>query len=94
VNNKKRVIRLIENYLNDFHKDSVEQMYGTGSKIKIHNLNFTITSPSVFIESVIVLGEEINEDVMDRDLADVLVQDALVYFFPDIPVKVSVRWDV
>jgi hypothetical protein len=94
MDNKKRVIRLIENYLNDFQKDAVEQIYGKGSKIKIHNLDFTVTNPSVLVESIIVLGEEISDDTMDRELADILIQDALNYFFPNLPVKVSMRWDV
>lgn len=91
---KKTAIRLIESYINDQRKEDVESMYGKGTQIKIHNIDFTISNPSVLIESVILLGEEINEEVMDRDLADILIQDALVYFYSDLPIKVSIRWDV
>ncbi len=49
---------------------------------------------SLLFEVVIVLGNTISEEVMDRKLADILVQDALTYFFPDQSIKTYVRWDV
>lgn len=91
---KKRIIRLIETYLNEHRKSDVETMYGSGSKIKIHDLMFSTSQKSLMIETVIVLGETINEEVMDRKLADLLVQEALVYFYPELSVKNYVRWDV
>jgi hypothetical protein len=91
---KQRLFRLIESYLNDYQKESVEQVYGKGTKIKIHTISESVTQNSLLIEAVIVLGETISEEVMDRKLADVLIQDALVYFFPDQHIKTYVRWDV
>ena len=49
---------------------------------------------ALLFEVVIVLGNTISEEVMDRKLADILVQDALTYFFPDQSIKTYVRWDV
>lgn len=91
---KRRFFRLIEHYINDFRKEAIEEMYGVGTRIKIHSLSESISQNSILLEIVIVLGEQINEEVMDRKLADVLVQDAIVYFFPDKNVKTYVRWDV
>jgi hypothetical protein len=91
---KRRVIRLLESYLNDFRSEAVQEMYGSGSKIKIHDILHSTNSNSLLLEVVIVLGNVINEDVMDRKLADILIQDALVYFYPDMPVKTYVRFDV
>ena len=91
---KQRLFRLIESYINDYQKDAVEEMYGVGTKIKIHSMSESYTQKSILFEIVIHLGEQINEQVMDRKLADVLVQDALVYFFPDQHIKTYVRWDV
>lgn len=54
----------------------------------------SLSQKALLFEVVIVLGETINEEVIDRKLADILVQDALVYFFPDQSVKTYVRWDV
>jgi len=91
---KQRLFRLIELYLNEFKGDAVEEVYGKGTKIKIHTINFGVTSKSLLIESVIILGDTINQSVMDRTLADILIQDALVYFFPDYDIKTYVRFDV
>lgn len=91
---KRRFFRLIEHYINDFRKEAIEEMYGVGTKIRVHSMSESFTDKSILFEVVIVLGEQINEGTMDRELADVLVQDALVYFFPDQNIKTYVRWDV
>lgn len=91
---KRRLYRLIESYINDFQGDAVQEMYGKGSRIKIHNLNFSVTKSVVLLESVIVLGDLITEEHIDKKLAEILIQDALVYFFPETSVKTYVRFDV
>ena len=90
---KRRLYRLIENYINDFQGEAVQTMYGKGAYIKIHNLNFSATKNSILMEAVIVLGELITEEHMARSLADVLVSDAMVYFFPECHIKTYVRFD-
>lgn len=94
MNTKQRIIRLIETYLNDFKKKEVEQMYGKGTKIKIHNIEYSTNQSSLMVESIIILGDLINEEIMDRELADIIIHDALQYFYPDLGVKIYVRWDV
>jgi hypothetical protein len=91
---KRRLYRLIENYINDFQGNAVQEIYGKGSYIKIHNLNFSVTKSVVLLEAVIVLGDLIVEEHIDKKLADILIQDALVYFFPETSVKTYVRFDV
>ena len=91
---KRRLFRLIENYINDYQGGAVQEMYGKGSYIKIHNLNFSVTQQSVLLEAVVVLGDLITEEHIDRKLADVLIQDAIIYFFPECSVKTYVRFDV
>ena len=91
---KRRLFRLIEIYLNEFEKNAIEQMYGVGTKIKIHSMSESLSEKSLLFEVVIVLGNTISEEIMDRKLADILVQDALVFFFPDHLIKTYVRWDV
>jgi len=90
---KRRIFRLIEVYLNDFRGFAIEEMYGKGTKIKIHSISDSIRDKSLLIEAVIVLGDTINEEVMDRELADVIIQDALMYFYPEYSIKTMVRWD-
>ena len=94
MDNKRRLYRLIEVYINDFKGYAVQEMYGKGSYIKIHSISFGNSSNSVLLEAVIVLGDTINEESMDRSLADVLIQDALLYFFPEQNIRTYVRWDV
>ena len=90
-----RIRKMMENYLNDIKKDEVETMYCKNSEIKIHTISFSITQKSVLIEAIIVLGDTINEEVLDRRLADYLIQDMIPYFYPEISsIKVMTRWDV
>ena len=90
-----KIRNMMERYLNVIKKNEVETMYGQGTKVRVHSLNFSPTSPSLFVEVVIILGNEINESVLDRRLIDYLVQDMIPYFFPETEsVKVMTRWDV
>ena len=91
---KQRLYRLIESYINDFKGDAVQEMYGTGTKIKIHTINFGVTTKSALIEAVIILGDTINEQTIDKELANILIQDASVYFFSDYIIKTLIRFDV
>ena len=91
---KKKFFRLIEFYLNEFKGNVIQEFYGEGTKIKIHSFNYSITNKSIIIEAVIVLGNVINEEVLDREMADALIQESLIYFFPEFSVKTMVRWDV
>jgi hypothetical protein len=91
---KRRLYRLIENYINEYQGEAVQEMYGKGTYIKIHNINFSITEKTILMEAIIVLGDVITEEFMDRKLADILIQDALLYFYPECSVKTYVRFDV
>ena len=64
MDNKRRFYRLLEFYLNDYNKESVESYYGKGSRVKIRNVTFTQKTKSIVLEVVIVLGEIISETVM------------------------------
>jgi len=91
---KQRLFRLIESYMNDYQGNAVQEMYGDGARIKVHSMTHSYTEKSILFEIVIVLGNTINESVMDKTLANILIQDALVYFFPDQKIKTYIRFDV
>lgn len=91
---KQRLFRLIEYYINEYQKEAVESVYGENTKIKIHSMTESYTNKAILFEVVIVMGDRITEETLDRSLADILVQDALVYFFPEQSIKTMVRWDV
>jgi hypothetical protein len=90
---KKRYIRIIEKYLNVIKKNDVELMYGKGTKIEVRNINPSISSNSITVEVVIILGEVINEEVLDSSLTPYLIQDILELIFPDVMTKTIVSWD-
>jgi hypothetical protein len=90
---KRRLFRLIETYINDYQGNAVQEIYGKGAHIKIHSINFSVTQTSILMEAIIVLGDLITEDKLDRSLADVLIQDAMVYFFPECHIKIMVSFD-
>ena len=94
IDRKRRLFRLIETYMNEFHRDAVDTMYGKGSKIRVHTMSHSITNSSILFELVVELGETINEDVLDKSLAHVLIKEASVYFFPEQHIKTIIRYDV
>jgi hypothetical protein len=49
---------------------------------------------SIMFEVVVKLGDTINEDVLNDAMVQVLIQDALVYFFPESIIKIYTRFDV
>lgn len=92
---KRRFFTLLESYMNDFQKDAVELMYGEGAKIKVHNWTHNTKGDTFLFELIIVLGDVINESVMDKTMAEILLKDALVYFYPETEkIKCMVRFDV
>lgn len=94
MNKKQKFFRLIESYIKDVHGDAVEEFYGNNTKIKVHTMNTGVKDNSIMLEVVVYLGDVIREEVMDDSLAHVLIQDSLVYFFPEVNIRTYVRFDV
>jgi hypothetical protein len=94
MDNKRRLCRLIERFVNDFQGEAVESIYGKGSTIKIHTIDFGVTTNVIQIEAIVMLGDVINEDVLVGTLAEVLIRESMVYFFPDSTIKTYIRFDV
>ena len=92
---KQRFFRLLESYINDYRKDAVELLYGKGSKIKIHNWGNNNKGDVLYFEIVIILGDTINESVMDKSMAEELLKNAMIYFYPEVQrVICMTRFDV
>jgi hypothetical protein len=90
---KRKICALIESYINDFRGVAISEFYGEGTKVKILNLDYTTRGVFVLVEAKIILGEIISEEVMERALVDYVIQDALVYFFPEQPINVMITWE-
>ncbi len=70
-------------------------MYGEGSKIKVHSWSHNNKGDTFLFELIIELGDVINESVMDKTMSEVLLRDALVYFYPETKnIKCIIRFDV
>ena len=92
---KQRFYRLLETYMNDSRKEDLELMYGNGSKIKVHNWTHNEKGDTFIFELIVVLGDTINESVIDTNLAEVLLEDALIYFYPEVKkISCMFRFDV
>lgn len=94
MDNKRRLYRLIEGYLNDYKKDVVELFYGEGTYIKVNSITFGTTKNYVLIDASVKLGETITEDVIDESMAKILIEDSMVYFFPDSDIRTLIDFDV
>lgn len=94
MSNKDRYIRIIEKYLNVLKKEQLELFYGKESKVKIKRIDYITQGKYIMLEAVIILGNTINEEVMDRGLVDYLIQDIITLMFPDHSSKVVLSWDV
>ena len=92
---KRRFYRLLETYMNESRKEDVELMYGKDAKIKVHNWTHNVKGDQFIFELIIVLGETINESVMNTDLAEIVLEDALQFFYPEVTkICCMVRFDV
>jgi hypothetical protein len=94
MDNKRRLFRLIETYVNDLRGDAVKEFYGNNTIIKIHSMRTGVKDNSIMFEVVVKLGDTINEDVLNDAMVQVLIQDALVYFFPESIIKIYTIFDV
>jgi hypothetical protein len=92
---KRRFYRLLEYYINDSRKEEVEVMYGKGSKIKVHNWTHNTKGDTFIFELIVILGDTINESVIDKNMAEALLKEALQFFYPEVKnVNCMVRFDV
>ena len=93
MDNKRRLFRLMEFYINDLKRNEINGFYGNNTKIKIHTISFSLSTKCVLIEAVVTLGDLINEEMMDPSLIDILIQDVSIYFFSGVNIKTYIRWD-
>ena len=61
MDNKRRLYRLIEGYLNEYKKDVVELFYGEGTYIKVNSITFGVTKNYILIDTIVKLGNTITE---------------------------------
>jgi hypothetical protein len=94
MDHRRRIYRLFEHYINVIKKDAVEEFYGKDTYVKINSVTFGLGSESVIIECTVNLGDLviITEDTLDSSMVEVLISDCLVYFYPDLSVRIITSW--
>lgn len=90
---KRSIIKIMNKYLHEVHKGTIESYYGVGSKIKIHNITPSHSSGMLLIDAKVHLGDTINEEVLENDMCDLLVRESIEPIFPEAHIKVMISWD-
>ena len=91
---KKRFSKLLEKAVNELKKEPLEEFYGKNTKIKILNLDYITSSNKMIVDTSIILGDVINEEILDISMADLLIRECSMYIFPDCHIMTIVKWDV
>jgi hypothetical protein len=94
VNKKRKFFDLAERHINDYHKKSIVEFFGEDSKVKLNNLEYINSQKCILVDVTVVLSETINEETLNKEFVSALVQESMIYFYPEHSVKVMVGWDV
>jgi hypothetical protein len=52
------------------------------------------STKSILVDCSILLGGEINEEVLNREFLDILISDAMSYFYSNMKLTINVSYDV
>ena len=91
---KSRILRLIEVYVNELKKEDVELFYGSGSKIKLLNIDYITSNKKLYIDFCVVFGDEFDITYLDGNMACFLIDESLIYLFPDMRANYNFTFDV
>jgi hypothetical protein len=94
MSNKKKVIKLIESYINNVRKNDISLVYGHGSTIKIRDIEYLTSTKSILIDCKVIFGEIINEEMFDTVMLETIISDAINMFYSNMKLTVSVNYDV
>lgn len=95
MDNKYRFSRIIENFINDSRGDVINYIFGYGSKVKIKNIDYSITSKLIYIDATVILGGDIDEDMLNsNEIISELIKECMEYISPDEKLAITVTYDV
>jgi hypothetical protein len=86
--------KILEEYIDENEKYDVEGFYGRGSEIQIRSMEFSPTRKLCKIDCVVILGEKIEEDLLDTEFCQHVVSDACKLFLGNYTIVCSVKFDV
>jgi hypothetical protein len=87
--------RVIEIFINETRRDVMDYMFGIDSKISIKNIDYSFTSKMIYIDAVIILGETIDELMLDSsEVVSELIKESMEYISPHDKLAITVSFDV
>jgi predicted Co/Zn/Cd cation transporter (cation efflux family) len=95
VNNKDRFCRIIEKFVNESRTDTMNLIFGNGSKIKVKNIDYSTTTKSIYIDVVVIVGEEIDDlTIQSDDVVVDLIKQSIDYISFNEKLTITVSYDV
>ena len=85
---------MLETYIFDMESSFIDELYGIGTKVKINDIFYSTTTKSVVVDCKIILGELINEDILDVSPIEICVANAIGLFYPDSKLSITISWIV
>lgn len=83
-----------EKLLNVLEKKYIDEFYGKGTYLKIRNVTFSPTKKSCIVDCVVILGETLNESVLNDDMTRLLVITIMEKLLYHYTINVMVSYDV
>lgn len=85
---------LIETLINDTKREVFESMYGINSKFHIRDIGYSDRNKTLYIDGKIILGDIIDESVIDPELINFLILDNIKYIYNDVNLNLTISFDV
>lgn len=96
---KERFSRIIESFVNEQRKDSLELFFGTNSKLKIQNIDYSDRLKTIIIEAKVIFGGDFDESFTDftyffDEMLGVFIKDAVEYIEPNAKIALTISYDI
>lgn len=93
---KKEIIAShLEILINESKKDEFQAMYGVNSKFIVTNVGHTSRGQTLYIEGKIILGDIINETILDSEMINILILDHIKFIYDNnSDINLSISFDV
>lgn len=85
---------LIEILINDTKRDVFESMYGINSKFHVRDIGYSNRNNTLYIDGKIILGDFIDESVIDPEMINFLLLDNIKYIVNDVNLNLTISFDV
>lgn len=73
----------------------MDYMFGCGGKIKIKNIDYSTTAKLIYIDVVVILGENIDVSMIESDdMVTELIKESMEYISPEEKMAITVSYDV